>query len=205
MTITLSFPSCGTCIPYFDPNECDANERHEYADLRANPSVVDDFPEGKRQPAFKHYLLQINQHHTIFKTFGCDFRDVSSTEEVVGPSISPGSGPQISRTPTTVDSYIHVGFAELSRCKALDEYYRLIGRLCKTLHEQSDLAQSEQNVEDYNLKISVETLSMYGEDKGYMLALDCFVRGYDENEAIDRWKKLMAAISGFLAKEKLRD
>jgi hypothetical protein len=198
----LSFPPCGTDIPYFDPNECDPAERHEYLDLRANPAGVDELPELKKAPLFKDYLLQINGADTIFSTFGCNFDFYPVEEEVIGPPIPPSDEPQKQTVPAAAHSYVHVGFADLARCTRLDDYYRLAGRLSKRLHEQPDFAEQD-DVEYHTLEIGVETLRMNGEDKGFILALTCDTLGLTDDEAKGRWATLMAVISNFLANEKL--
>ncbi|WP_020470028.1 hypothetical protein [Zavarzinella formosa] len=203
MKTTLSFPPCGTDIPYFDPTEFDPAERHEYVDLRTNPAGIDELPELAKEPRFKDYLLQINGADTIFQSFGCNFSFFPGEEEVIGPPIPPSKEPQKQRQAEVANSYVHVGFADLNRCTNLDDYYRLAGRLCKHLHGQPDFAESEDENEYFNLEIGLETLRMNGEDKGFILALTCDTLGWDEQEAKDRWAALMETISHYLANEKL--
>jgi hypothetical protein len=202
MRTTLSFPVCVTHIPYSNPNECDPAERHEYLDLRANPAGVEELPELKQEARFKGCLLKINGADTIFRTFGCNFSFSPGNEQVVGPPVPPNEEPQKQRQHDLARSYVHVGFAHLDRCTALDDYYRLAGRLCKRLHE--DFAESEDGNECYNLEIGIEALRMNQQDKGFVLALTCDTFGWGEHETKERWATLMAAISNFLANEKLQ-
>lgn len=204
MKTTLSFRPCGTDIPYFDPNECNPTERHEYVDLRTNPAGVDELPELNQEPLYKDYLLQINGANTIFRTFGCNLSFSPGEKAVIRPPTAPDEEPEIQRQACEAQSYVHVGFADLSRCTALDDYYRMAGRLCKRLHEQPDLAESGDGTEYYNLDIGVETLRMNGEDKGFVLALTCNTFGWGEQGTRKRWTTLMAAISNFLENEKLQ-
>src|SRR5438128_1767156 len=131
MKITLSFPPCGTDIPYFDSNEFSPHERHEYVDLRADPGGVDDLPEILLAPQFKEFLLAINGGGTIFRTLGCNY--ALFPEETIETEHE-------TKTITTaeVHSYVHVGFADIGRCKNLDDYYRLCGRLGKHLYRQGE-------------------------------------------------------------------
>jgi hypothetical protein len=202
MKAVLSFPPCGTDIPYFDPKEFDPTERHEYVNLRANPDGVNELPELNKSPRFKEFLLEINGASTIFTTFGCNFDFYPAEEEVIGPPIPPSNEPQRQTVPAAAHSYIHVGFADLVRCTRLDDYYRVAGRLSKRLHDQPDFA-AQDDVEYHTLEIGVETLRINGEDKGFILALTCDTLGWTDDQAMNRWTTLMAVISNFLANEKL--
>lgn len=203
MKTVLSFSQCGTSIPYFDPEQCDPSQRHEFVNLRENPASVDELPELTQEPQLKAYLLQINRADTIFQTFGCDFSFSPGWEEVIGVT-APGEEPQTHRQADDAHSYIHVGFADLTRCTQLDDYYRLAGRLCKHLHEQPNLGTSEDDIDYFDVEIRVETLQIRGEEKGFVLNIICKTSGWDEHEARGRWSELMAAISTFLANEKLQ-
>jgi hypothetical protein len=202
MKTVLSFSSCGTDIPYFDPQEFKPEERHEYVDLRANPNGVDELPELKDAPLFRDYLLKINGADTIFRTFGCNFYLSPVEEVVIGPAIPPSDQPQTQTQLAIANSYVHVGFADLARCARLDDYYRLAGRLAKHLHERPDFAELD-DIENHILEISVETLRMNSEEKGFILALTCDTIGETDGESKVRWATLMGVISTFLANENL--
>lgn len=208
MKITLSFPPCGTDIPYFDADEFDPNERHEYVDLRSNPGGVDDLPELRQASRLKEFLLAINGGGTILRTFGCNY--VLFPEETIETEDQP-------QTITTAEahSYVHVGFADIGRCQNLDDYYRLCGRLSKHLYEQTEFqgkaeaAEPDAEVEGaakaefVQVELAIESLRMENQDLGHVLAISCHVQGWTENEARERWFQLMSVVSAFLATEHL--
>ncbi|MEI8373634.1 MAG: hypothetical protein WCJ35_12475 [Planctomycetota bacterium] len=200
MKITLSFPPCGTDIPYFDATEFDPNERHEYVDLRSNPGGVNDLPEIRHAPRLKDFLLAINGNGTFFRTFGCNY--VLFPEETIETEHATRT-----ITPAAAHSYVHVGFADISRCENLDDYYRLCGRLSKHLYEQAEFqgnsgeADGAAKAEFFQVELSIESLRMENQDKGHALAISCHVQGWTEDEARQRWLQLMSVVSGFLARE----
>jgi len=214
MKITLGFPPCGTDIPYFDANEFDPNERHEYVDLRTDPGGVDDLPEVRQAPPLRDFLLAINGEGTIFRTFGCNY--VLFPEETVETDFR-------TETITTAEAhcYLHVGFADIGRCENMDDYYRLCGRLSKYLYERREFqcaagvadpeteekADGEEEcaakAEFFRVELDIESLRMDNQDKGHVLAISCHVQGWTEAEARERWLQLMSVVSSFLATERL--
>lgn len=183
MKITITFPPCGTDIPYFDPDECDPNERHEYVDLRSQPDVIDDLPEITAVPVLKGLLLKINGPNTIFRTFGCNFYFSPGETTEIGPPIAPSTEPQTQTTADIANSYLHVGFADIDRCTSLDDYYRLIGRLAKSLHENAAFDDDEGGNSNFHVELGIESLRMDGDDKGHVLSITCDTIGWTEEEA----------------------
>ena len=203
MKISLSFPDCGTDVPYFNPDEHDPAHRHEYVDLRENPAAIDDLPEIVTCPAFRDYLLQINGGQSIFRTFGCSYVFSASETHEVGPPIPPSTEPQTETYSALASSYMHVAFAELDRCANRDDYYRLCGRLSQHLWSNPNYAESDDGVEHFTVGIAFEWLRLVGEHKGTVLSIDCETTGFTDDEARENWIALMADISGFLAAENL--
>src|SRR4051812_48500703 len=123
MQTELSFTPFGTDIPYLEEGD-DPESKHEFVDLRADPDAVGTLPEVRRAVGLREALLTINGAGTLFRTFGCDF--VIDRGEY-------GEG-----LTHLAHSYIHVGFADLTRCQDLDGYYLLFGRLGAHLHGVED-------------------------------------------------------------------
>jgi hypothetical protein len=181
METQLSFPPCGTDIPYFG-EDCNPQERHEFIDLRISPQRIDELPEVKWAPFLREFLLRVNAPRTIFKTFGCHF----SVEKLL-------------ETNYEATSYVHLGFADPERCRNTDDYFRLFGRLASALHARPELKDEEFH--RFRLNFQIETLREAGEIKGTIAALVCDVSAASENEARERWVKLMSAIGDHLSNE----
>jgi hypothetical protein len=72
MRIAITFDSKPFSVPYDGYKRTDGTERHSYADVRANPDIVDGFPEVAGFPELRNFLREANHTDTIFRTFGCE-------------------------------------------------------------------------------------------------------------------------------------
>ena len=202
MNIALCFPPHGTAVPYYDADNCDPAQMHEFVDLRHHPEHVDLLPELREAPELKCFLLAINDPETIFGTFGCNFEICIDESAEMDPDITASSNSQTEAAPTVIHSYIHVGFAAIDRCQNLDDYYRLCGRISKHLYEQTPL-QSDATSHEIDVELAIGALWVDGDERGYVLTIVCDVPAPTVNLARARWSQVMSIISAFLTTEKL--
>jgi hypothetical protein len=205
MELKLSFTDCtGTDIPYFHPWQ-DANTRHEYVDLRENPEKIDELPEMRQSSEFRQMILAINAPVTLFRTFGCEFKcepDESLLEVAKQRLVIDRSE---SLSPHLVISYIHVGFADLPRCKSADDFYVVCGRLGQHLTDNNEeFWKYGQKILKFDLTLSIQSLRFNHEPFGRVLRIECKIGGRWEAEARTEWNRLMSLITAFLVSETLQ-
>ena len=82
-------------------------------------------PEVGKVPDMKPWLLAINDNGTIFRTFGCNYEFFPGETKEGGPPLEEGGEPQTEKMADMVESYLHLGFADLARCANRDDYYRV--------------------------------------------------------------------------------
>jgi hypothetical protein len=164
---------------------------------------VNELPEVVWAPQLKPALEAINGAATIFRSFGCNYDFIPGETTESGPPLEGDGEPQTSQTADVVESYLHVGFADLARCANRDDYYRLCGRLTKHLCEQVQFQANEQGDDNFDVDLGIESVTVNGEDQGHVLAITCYVWGWSEAEARERWGQLMGVIANFLAVEQL--
>ncbi len=146
-----------------------------YYDLRAQPELLLEVEEARREPPLGEFLAALNSPASSFATAKCDTwtsRDITPEEELFGAACKFGS-------------YVDLIVAQGAPRSSFDRHEALVKRLTALLKKAPEIAAAVE---------FIVRRCYFDTREGFYVTFYCFGYGDDEPQAHQRWTIAMKLV-----------